>query len=230
MTAHHLTKEHWQKLLDFKGYGNPAGPYWFVGIEEYGQGTEQELFTRATQFQEIDDLSRVHSLPDLRFDIQRLIPTWGAMCKIVLRLKDDPDWWDGETCRRYQSQTLGTTNGETFLTELLPLPKPGDRPWPDWWPWSSWDQYARTVLPERVAALRRLFDANRPRFIFCYGKSYWPYHKQVFPEADFRPIVAGKVQMAPLGTSRIVLTPFLAWFLTTNTLIDQMATELLRGP
>jgi hypothetical protein len=230
MTAPRLTDEHWQKLLSFKGYGNPAGPYWFVGAEEYGQGTEQELLTRATRFREIDDLSRVHSLPDLHFAIQRLLPTWGAMCKIVLRLKDDPDWWDGETCRRYQSQTLGITDGDTFLTELLPLPRPSGRHWPRRWPWSSWDEYARTVLPERIAALRRLFDANRPRFVFCYGKSFWPYHKKVFPEADFKPIVEGKVQMAALGTSTIALTPLLAWFLTTSSLIDQMAAELLRSP
>lgn len=230
MTTPHLTDEHWQKLLSFKGYGNPAGPYWFVGIEEYGQGTEQELITRACQLQEIDDLSRVHSLPDLHLDVQRLIPRWGAMCKIVLRLKDNPDWWDGETCRRYHSHTLGTADGETFLAELLPLPKPSDRHWPDWWPWSSWDEYARTVLPERTAALRNLFDTNQPRFVFCCGKSYWPYYKEIFPEADFRPIIAGKVQMAALGASRIVLTPFLAWFLTTSSLIDQMAAELLRHP
>ncbi len=230
MTAPRLTDEHWQKLLSFRGYGNPAGPYWFVGIEEYGQGTEQELLTRANQLQEIDDLSRVHSLPDLHFDIQRLLPTWGAMCKIVLRLKDDPDWWDGETCRRYQSQTLGTAGGETFLTELLPLPKPSDRPWPDWWPWASWEEYAEKVVPHRIEMTRTLFEAHRPPFVFCYGKSYWSYHKGIFPEADFHSIVAGKVQVAALGMSRIVLTPFLAWFLTTHSLIDQMATELLRRP
>ena len=80
MATPRLTDEHWQKLLNFKGYGNPAGSYWFVGAEEYSQGTEQELLTRATQIQEIDDLSRVHSLPDLDFAIQRLLPTWGAMC------------------------------------------------------------------------------------------------------------------------------------------------------
>ena len=230
MTTPRLTNEHWEKLLNFKGYGNPAGPYWFVGVEEHGQGTEQELLVRATEFQEIDDLPRVHSLPDFYFDAGRLIPTWGAMCKIVLRLKDDPDWSDGETCRRYQFRRLGTAAGETFLTELLPLPKPSDRPWLDWWPWSSWDEYARTVLPQRITALRRLFDANRPRFVFCYGKSYWPYHKQVFPEANFRPIVADKVQMAAVGASTIVLTPFLAWFLMTSSLIDQMATEVLIRP
>ncbi len=230
MTAPRLTDEHWQKLLDFKGYGNPAGPYWFVGIEEYGQGTEPELLTRATQLQEIDDLSRVHSLPDLHFNIQRLIPTWGTMSKIVLRLKDHPDWSYRETCRRYQSQTLGTTNGETFLTELLPLPKPSDSDWPDWWPWASWEEYAEEVVHHRIEMIRTLFEAHRPLFVFCYGKSYWPYHEKIFPECNFRPILAGKAQVAALGTSKIVLTPFFAWFLMTNSVIDLMATELLRSP
>jgi hypothetical protein len=224
MTASRLTDEHWQKLLSFKGYGNPAGTYWFVGIEEYGQGTVEDLHARAA-FNEIEDLALVHSSPPLG-PVTGLIPTWGAMCKIVLRLKDDPDWWDRETCRRYQSQTLGTADSETFLTELLPLPKPSDRYWPDWWPWSSWDEYAEKVVPHRIEMIRTLFEAHHPPFVFCYGKSYWPYHKKIFPEAHFRPIVAGKMEMATLGASTIVLTPFLAWFLTTHSLIDQMARQM----
>ena len=76
--------------------------------------------------------------------------------------------------------------------------------------------------------IRALFEEHQPLYVFCYGKGYWSYHKQIFPEADFRAIVGGKMEIAVLGTSRIVLTPFFAWFLMTNKLIGQMATEIER--
>lgn len=217
------------KLLRFKGYGNPAGPFWFIGIEEYGAATEQELLTKASLFRELDDLYRVHSLPEFYFDIRTLIPTWGTMSKIVLRLSGDLNWSDRETRRRYQSQQLGRTNGETFLTELLPLSKKSDSDWPDWWPWPSWDEYAEKVLPGRIQMIRTLFEAHRPRLIFCYGKGYWQFHQRIFPDANFTPILAGKMQIAELGSSTIVLTPFFAWFLMTNKLIDKMAKEIERS-
>jgi hypothetical protein len=223
-----LTHEQWQKLLNFKGYGNPGGPLWFVGIEEYGPTDPQQLaenLRTRIAFRDVEDLPAVHAAPPLG-PVAGLIPTWATMSKIVLRLRREPDWPDREICRRYQSEELGRLDGETFLTELLPLPKPSDVHFPEWWPWPSWDEYAKQALPRRVDMIRKLFEANRPRLVFCYGKSYWNYHRKIFPEAKFIPILAGKMQIAELAESRIVLTPFFAWFLMTNTLIDEMAKEI----
>jgi uncharacterized protein len=219
-----LTDEHWQKLLSFKGYGDPAGPFWFIGIEERGSGTPVDLSARAT-FREIEDLALIHSSPPLG-PVTGLIPTWGTMSKIVLRLKGEPDWPDREICRRYQSQSLGRPDGETFLTELLPLPKASESDFPEWWPFSSWEDYAHEVLPRRIKMIRRLFETHRPRFVFCYGKSYWSYHQKIFPETNFIPILAGKMQMGEVAGSKIALTPFFAWFLMTNTLIDEMVNQI----
>jgi hypothetical protein len=220
----YLTDELWHKLQDFKGYGNPAGSFWFIGIEERASGTPVDLSARAA-FREIEDLPLVHSSPPLG-PVTGLIPTWGTMSKIVLRLEGEPDWPDREICRRYQSQSLGRFDGETFLTELLPLPKPSYSEFPEWWPFSSWETYAIGVLPHRIGMIRRLFEAHRPRFVFCYGKAYWTYHQKIFPGADFIPILAGKMQMAEVAGSKIVLTPFFAWFLMTNTLIDEMVNQM----
>ena len=75
-----------------------------------------------------------------------------------------------------------------------------------------------------------LFEAHRPSSVFCYGKGNWQYHRKIFPDANFTPIVAGKMEMATLGRSRIVLTPLFAWFLITNSLIDEMAKEIEASP
>ena len=77
--------------------------------------------------------------------------------------------------------------------------------------------------------IRTLFEAHRPRFVLCSGKGYWQFHQKLFPEVNFAPSLAGKMQIAELGSSTIVLTPFFAWFLMTNNLIDKMAKEMDRS-
>ena len=37
-----LTSAQWAKLLGRIGYGNPRGRFWFVGMEEGGEGTFQK--------------------------------------------------------------------------------------------------------------------------------------------------------------------------------------------
>ncbi len=235
MATSGLTDEHWHKLRNFKGYGDPSGRFWFIGIEERGEGTPEELAVRL-KYRDIEDLLYSqspavwgHSPLWEDFDPTKLIPTWTTMIKIVLRLNGHPAWADRDAVREYQKQEFGKLHGDTFLTELLPLPKRSDGDFPSWWPWSSWDEYAEEVLPRRVEMIRTLFEAHRPRFVFCYGKGYWQLHQKLFPEINFTPILAGKMQIAELGSSTIVLTPFFAWFLMTNKLIDKMAKKVERS-
>lgn len=232
MATARFTESEWQKLLRFKGYGNPSGRFWFTGIEERGEGSPEELAVRL-KFREIEDLLYAQS-PEVwgksplwgDFDPDKLIPTWSTMIKILLRLRGNRSWANPQAVREYQLNKFGRLDGETFLTELLPLPKPADTAWPDWWPWPSWNEYEAKVLPGRLRALRKLFDAHAPHYVFCYGKGYWSYHNQLFGDASFKPIVGGKMKAARLDRSRIVLTPFFAWYLMPNALIDAMAREL----
>src|SRR5437899_1633894 len=119
-----------QHLLDFVGYGNPSGRYWFVGMEEAGDLKPAELLTRAREFHAIDDLSRAHALPGYWTDMTRLRPTWSAMSRLALRLSGEANWRDRELVRSYQVNRLGRAEGETFLTEALPLPCPSTAHWP----------------------------------------------------------------------------------------------------
>lgn len=127
-----LTAEELQKLLDFQGWGNPGGDFWFVGMEERGDGNDLELRWRLG-FTPIEDLIPAHLRweqfkPDEPFDPLLLVRTWATMSKIVLRLRGEENWTDTDRLRRYQAGRLGRPDGETFLTELLPLPAPGAVP------------------------------------------------------------------------------------------------------
>lgn len=57
--------------------------------------------------------------------------------------------------------------------------------------------------------------------MFCYGKN-WSYHKRLFEPATFRPELDGRVEIARLGKSTILLTPLFATFLVTNPLVEDI--------
>lgn len=188
-----LGPEDLDRLLAFQGYGNPGGEFWFIGMEEQGEGTALELRWRLS-FAPIEDLIAVHERweqfkPGDGFDAERLIPTWATMCKIVLRLGGVADWSDTNEIRTYQAQRLGRLDGETFLTEVLPLPARGTAHWPSGSPIHSRGEYETVVRPRRIAMLRDLYAQHQPRYVFCYGKANWDHHRGIFPDVTFHPIL-----------------------------------------
>lgn len=207
------------RRLQFKGYGNPAGLYWFIGIEE--RGSPKGLAARE-HFEEVEDLARAHSKELLNFPLTTLIPTWATMSRIVLRLDGENDWTRTSRVRKYQAERLGRFNGETFLADLLPLPATSTAHWhyADLYP--DRETYVKALLPKRQEMLRGLFLKYRPKYVFCYGKGMWEEFSKVF-EVEFRAALDGYIKVASLGNSAIVLTPFFFYYLMTINTIDRVA-------
>ena len=57
---HGLTAAQIEKLLAFRGYGNPSAPFWFVGMEEGGSSDAEHLRMRADLFSSLEDLAESH--------------------------------------------------------------------------------------------------------------------------------------------------------------------------
>ncbi len=209
-----LNPAEWQQLYRFRGYGNPAGRFWFIGIEERGDGIIEELRVRL-KFREVEDLLHSQS-PEVwghsklwkDFNPDKLIPTWSAMIRFVLRLSGDAEWKDPERVRKYQTERFGKLDGDTFLADILPLPKPSDASWPDFWPFHDWDAYADEVLPGRLKMFADLIANKTPEYVFCYGKGYWPHFRELLPNATFKRLDGGRFEMAQSGATTLVLTPF----------------------
>jgi hypothetical protein len=227
-----LTPEDIERLLRQKGFGNPSGPYWFIGQEEGGGGSVEELRVRARDIREIDDFGRVHALPSFYLDrTKHVTSTWIIMSKIVLRLEGRDQWRSSEAALEYQARHLGQPDGDTFLAEIMPLPAPRRRTWPYPWLFPTRDDYERTVRPIRIALLRRLVEDHRPRFVFGYGKGYghWDDHRAVFDGVQFNPALNGRILLGHLGMTIIVLTPFFHYWLMTSDMIQGMAEQLERS-
>ena len=182
-----FTDEQLNHLLGFIGYGAPKASFWFLGMEE-GGGGENNLRTRL-QFNAIEDCKKAHCLLGItKFHSgQRVIQrTWRSMCYIMLALANQEP--SREAIRDYQAKSLGSSDGETLLVELMPIPK---RKISDWEynkiipQFTSSQHYYDVVKPQRIELLRTLLMEHTPQVVIGYGKKYWEDYKQLFPSVQF---------------------------------------------
>jgi hypothetical protein len=145
----------------------------------------------------------------------KLTPVWWYMAKIARGLVDpSPDWRDRELALVYIRERLGAADGETFLAEILPLPKRSAASWPSIYaPWfATREEYEKTVRPTRIEMLRSAIREHAPRFIWAYGKQNSRVLLQILGNtaADTRRIAGTRVhvQYCNEGRTRAIASPF----------------------
>lgn len=233
-TERRLTDSHLNAVLTFMGYGNPTGPFWFVGIEERGVGDDDtlwgELRVRAEHFAQIEDLkaAQEHEAFGSTFKVSDNVPTWLIMSKIVRRLEGTADWSDYTAAKHYQAKHLGRSGGDTFLADLLPLAAGNVDHWPYPGLFPSKEIYRKTVLPNRIATLRSLIEQHRPTHVFCYGKSYWEEYQAIFPKVtDYENVEQGFAKVGRTSTGTLVaLVPFFSSYAMGHMRIDRLVAKL----
>jgi hypothetical protein len=139
-----------------------------MGMEEGGDGSAQELHTRADHFNPIESLARARALVNPGVDLRRIdTSVWSQMCRIVARVNGDTQWRDVGRVKDYLAAHLGGLDGDTFLTEVLPLPKRSVNNWPYENLWPARDNYVEDVLGGRIELLRNLHQKSSPTYTFC---------------------------------------------------------------
>lgn len=168
----------------FAGYGNPAAPLWFVGMEEgSGQGiaelSRRVLAWDARGRRVLEDLPSYHHAIGLPrhfvppFPLQR---TWAPLLRILMAWRGVPATL--ADLRRAQASELGTPHGDSALVELLPLPAPGLAHWPYGALASQLPEladrgtYAEALRGPRITLLRALLMQTSARVVVCYGLGY----------------------------------------------------------
>ena len=103
---------------------------------------------RASYWKQVEDLADAPRYWVDDFHLGDYVPTWAGICYVMGRLKGASDWDDYCTfAKRYQVERLGRRSGETFLTEVLPLPKPTVNAWPYGSLWPTKRAYEEEVRP-----------------------------------------------------------------------------------
>jgi hypothetical protein len=169
----------------FYGYGGYDAKYWFIGLEEGGVSSLDDLAARIAAWRrlgsrETEDLYEFHR--EIKFEgwfgaNAKRQRTWGRLIQIVLTAEGRP--CGPQDIMRYQANRLGRKGGETLLSEALPLPAKNLTTWyadaaglPEL---RSREEYTRVVRPDRVAHLKRRISENQPRVVIFYGaQRLWP--------------------------------------------------------
>jgi hypothetical protein len=184
----------------FYGYGNYQGKYWFIGMEEGGGNSYEEISQRLFAWdnrgvQELEDVAAFHHAINIDYlfdDHPKIQPTWNKLIRIVLNAESLI--CDTQTVRDYQRDKLGRPDGDTCLLELYPLPSPGLTHWL-YGSHSSLsylkdrDSYKNHVRHERISHLREKISNYHPPIVIFYGFGYeenweWIAERQIKTEID----------------------------------------------
>lgn len=187
----------------FYGYGNYQGDYWFIGMEEGGGDTFDEVCKRLTVWdqrgrQELEDVAEYHLEMGIvhPFDeTPKLQSTWAKLIRVLLSIEGETP--TKEAVRRYQQQQWARRTSNVCLLELLPLPSPSTSHWlygqhsqlPDL---ITRDRYRERWSALRIDRLRQRIAAHQPKVVIFYGFGYLPYWAAIVG-APLQPILGGAI-------------------------------------
>jgi len=183
-----LSPEEVGRIVGFLGYGRPTksteqptAPVWFIGYEEGlgGMNSEealQNLRARAG-FDKTMDLYEAHLLLKRKgdaIDFKKKLPStpvWQLMAKIMRARDGHKDWKDITPANEYIRSRLGRFDGDTFLTELSPVPagKTTDKTWKRLL--SERDPDLDSKCEQRKTELKKTLKDNYPSLTICYGRT-----------------------------------------------------------
>ncbi len=178
----------------FYGYGNYAGDWWLIGMEE-GGGTAADEVTRRLQLwdargrRELEDVNMFESTPALaKWFTSRppLQATWRGLIRLILAAEGRP--WDTEAARAYQGAELGRTQSNNCILELLPLPSPSVGDWiygehSALTELRNRETYIERIGPRRVAWLRQRIAERKPKAVIFYSRNYQSWWEQIVGKA-----------------------------------------------
>jgi len=245
------------RIVNFLGYGRPSAPVWFMGIEEglgnmNSQDISENLKARAS-FEDTMDLREAHIRLRERgrpIDIENQPPStqvWQWMAKIMLAHKGYEDWSDLvsakedirsrarkhiQSCaKKYIQYQLGRSNGNTFLTELSPIPtaKTTDQSFMSWFKENDTELDAK--IRRRRDELRRMLKENHQSLVICYGYGNGGDRAREF--ADFLGVVWQSVpdcqEVCRSSDSKRLLLPFFGnGQMSYSVFVDLIRSGLLR--
>jgi hypothetical protein len=215
-----LTVSEIDRILGFLGYGNPAAPVWFIGLEEGIAGmsdrdVRHNLKARG-QWAPVMDLMQSHlSLvqDDAPYDIRRrssFTQVWTWIAKFTCAIAGVTDWDDLSKAKNYVRDRLGRTDGNEFMTYAMPIPESGLHT-------REWTEFLRDnggrlnqALARRRLALQALIDHHKPSTVICHGTSQALSYQTLLPAPRWASMT--KLPQIAAATAdyggRFFITPF----------------------
>lgn len=183
-------------MNNFYGYGNLEGKFWFIGMEEGGGATFEEINSRlehwnlAGKSTLMDNYEFHKSITDntgksfeflFRGKKSKYQRTWGGMIKILLNYISETDVTLNKV-KEFQSNQLGRFDSNNCIMEVFPLPSPNSKDfgYTDWTDnmFTSRDTYKLGIKDLRTRTLNGLVSKHKPAFVVFLSsdgeyENYW---------------------------------------------------------
>ncbi len=222
----------------FYGYGNYAGRYWFVGMEEGGGNSYEWIEKRIAAWEvrgknELEDLAGYHShlgVTEYVGPRPRHQPTWDKLIRILLSINGETP--TPQAVKSFQQTQLGRWGANHCLIELLPLPSPSIGKWlygeHSTLPFlKTRETYRKHLAPKRARHIESMIDGHKPAAVFFYGFGYHSWWEQI-AGVQFSPNTIGKnaYHTGSNGQTLFVITTHPATRGITNDYFHQIGKEI----
>jgi hypothetical protein len=256
MDEFNLSPEEIERIVNFQGYGRSDAPVCFIGIEEgLGKMTEDDAkwnLKARGNFEAVMDLRDAH----LRLreggqpiDIetrQRFTQVWQYMAKVMLTRKSASDGEKNKNCMKlpfveYIRFRLGRGDdkkGETFMTELSPIPtnKSTNKEWYRWFESRLGSGKLRAMLKNREQKLNeiltkptQILKGTIPKLVVCYSLPRANEFAQLLG-IEWKPVPdCPRVCVASRDSVRYLLLPFFGQSQMENQVIQDLFDSGLLG-
>ena len=201
----------------FYGYGNYAGDYWFIGMEEGGGNSFTAIAQRLSDWDdrgrnELEDIAAYHAaIGAAHFfgDHPKLQPTWKKLIRVLLTAEGHTV--EVEDLRTYQQHQLGRHTSNNCLLELMPLPSPSTEHFvyaqhsrlPDL---ASRTAYMKRYAPQCAAHIKQRIAQHRPKAVVFYssGRAYVQWWNQI-AGVPFVPAATGAFSIGSSAQTMFVI-------------------------
>lgn len=166
----------------FVGFGSSEAKIWFIGIEEAGGHSEEQVQSRLDAWighnkPEFADAPSFYPASEQReWHGENAQPqaTWTKLIRLLLVARGR--LVTSEALLEYQQRRWGKTGGREFLAELFPLPTPNTMAWPyrDWseLAWlESRARYQNHWMLSRALLLQQKIEQHHPKVVIFYAST-----------------------------------------------------------
>ena len=161
-------------LNNFKGFGNPSGSFWFIGIEESLEIETDKLNKICSDYNR--DYLAVNP-NEIARDQERFGNSYTKVYDIMSKIIADEDW------KTYRNKNLLQKNSDEFQMNLYPLGKKSVSKWPkaynNLFLFKCYDDYLKKVKNERFPILKEYWKEKSPQVTICFGITFLEDFKYV---------------------------------------------------
>ena len=187
-------------INNYYGFGSWKSEIWFVGMEEGGGTSIEEVQRRLDSWHNnpsnLIDNKAHHERIGLShfFEKGACQRTWWKLIMFKLSLEEKlsgNESEDKEMIRDIQKNSWGQLDSDNALLDLFPLPSPGAGDWlygtlnwTDIQYLQSRVSYEETLKSNRTQFIRKKIKTHRPKVVVFYSKDYTHYWNEI-AECDF---------------------------------------------